>query len=150
MACDLLTVAPIEIKLSEDDVHQQKEINFFNLHELTYRPGTSVPDFYNQYRNLISAVLRKKDDIVIWQNDRVLLEDEELSPTFEEMILINVLHLIHRQLPGHVRDYYQHLSGKSKWLMDNKSDIFVKIPTFLSEVEGEACYISESDVKFER
>ena len=83
-------MALVEIKLSEDDRLQQKEINFFSLHRLEYQPGISIPDFYDQYRNLVLAVLRKKGDIVIWQNKEILAEDEQLSPTFEEIILINV------------------------------------------------------------
>jgi hypothetical protein len=62
-------MALVKIKLSEDDRLQQKEINFFSLHRLEYQPGTSIPDFCDQYRNLVLAVLRKKGDIVIWQNN---------------------------------------------------------------------------------
>jgi hypothetical protein len=151
MAFDQLIMAPVKIKLSDDDHDQQKGIHFFNLYEMEYQTGASVEDFYNQYRNLFVATLRKKGDTIVWQNNRVLEEDEQLSRSFEEMILINVLDLIDIRMPGHVRDHYQHLPGKMKWLMDYKSDIFAKMPTFLQEMEGNVFSVPKNDiVKFER
>jgi hypothetical protein len=58
----------------------------------------------------------------------ILAEDELLSPTFEEIILINVLYLVNERLLDCVRYHYQHLSGKLRWLMDLKNDIFVMRP----------------------
>jgi hypothetical protein len=66
-------------------------------------------------------------------NNSVLLIDEQLSPTFEELILAVVLGLIDNRLPGHVKSHYQPLLGKSKSLMDYKTDILAKVPTFLKE-----------------
>ncbi len=144
-------MAPVKIKLSENDRLQQKEIRFFNLHRLRYQPGTSITDFYYLFRNLILSVLRKKGDIVIWQNNEILAEDEQLSPTFEEIIFINVLDLVDKRLLGRFGDHYQLLSGKSKWLMDNMNDIFVNTPTFLKEMERSAYAKCETDgVKYER
>jgi hypothetical protein len=89
-------------------------------------PGSSVPDFYSQYRNPIVAAFRKKGDIVIRKNNIILAEDEQLSPTFEEIILINVLDLMDKRLLDCVRYLYQNLSGKLN--MDLKNDIFVMGP----------------------
>jgi hypothetical protein len=151
MAFDQLIMAPVKIKLSDDDHDQQKGIHFFNLYEMEYQTGASVEDFYNEYRNLFVATLRKKGDTIVWQNNRVLEEDEQLSRSFEEIILINVLDLIDIRMPGHVRDHYQHLPGNMKWLMDYKSDIFAKMPTFLQEMEGNVFSVPKNDiVKFER
>jgi hypothetical protein len=71
-----------------------------------------------------------KGDIVIWQKNILLIlaEDEQLSSTFEEIILINVLDLVNERLLDCVRYHYQHLSGKLNWLMDPKNDIFVMGP----------------------
>jgi hypothetical protein len=80
---------------------------------------------------------RKKGDTIRWQNDRVLSQDEELSPTFEEMILANVLGLIDARLPGFVRQKYQDLLGKAEGLMDYQADILVRVPAFLTEMENE-------------
>ena len=122
-------------KLREDYDIQQKGIHFFNLMDLQYKPGSSAMGFYNQYRNIIIANLKKRGDRILWQND-TLNRDEKLSPTFEDLILVNVLTLVDPRLPVHVRDHYHHLIGRDKTLMDFKPDILVKIPVFLSELDN--------------
>ena len=124
-------------KLREDYDIQQKGIHFFNLLDLSYKPGSSVMGFYNEYRNLLIANLKKRSDEIRWQNER-LARDEKLSPTFEDLILVNVLALIDARLPLHVRDHYHHHIGRDKTLMDYKSDILVKVPVFLSELDNKA------------
>ena len=71
----------------------------------------------------------------MWQDNVVLREDEQLSPTFEDIILANVLCLIDSCLLGLVRDEYKHLVGRKKSLMDYRKEILVKIPTLLEEKE---------------
>ena len=103
---------------------------------MRYEPGEPAAGFYNRYRNLILANLGKTGDAIRWQNVEALEEDEKLSPTFEDMILLNVLGLIDPRMPAHIKEHYHHLIGKSKRLMDFKADILVKIPTFLVEIEN--------------
>jgi len=126
----------IKIKDDEDNDIQYKEILFFNLFDLQYNQEISAIGFYDQYRNLIMASLKKKGDIIVWQNETVLAEDEQLSPTFEELILANVLSLINNRLPSYVRNSYYRLIGKTKSLMDYREDILDKVPTFLAEIDG--------------
>ncbi len=66
----------------------------------------------------------------------MLTEDEELSPTFEEIILANVLCLIDARLMGHIRDKYCQLLGDTKSLMDFQEDILAGVPDFLTEIES--------------
>ena len=122
-------------KLREDYDIQQKGIHFFNMLDLHFKPGSSVVGFYNKYRNVIIANLKKRGDDIRWQNEQ-LARDEKLSPTFEDLILINVLGIIDARLPLHVRDHYHHHIGRDKTLMDFKSDILVKVPVFLSELDN--------------
>ena len=91
------------------------------------------------------ARLKKKGDIITWQDNRVLTEDEELSPTFEELILDNVLGLIDTRLPGHVRNHYFYLIEQTKSLMDYRIDILKKVPTFLEEMKIVFPAISRSE-----
>ena len=49
-------------KLRKDYDIQQKGIHFFNLLDLSYKPGSSVMGFYNEYRNLIIPNLKKRGD----------------------------------------------------------------------------------------
>ncbi len=139
-----VTMAPVKLKLEECDDAEQKGEHFFNLFDLEYQQGTSVLDFYSQYRNLFVSCLKKKGDKVLWQN-RVLTEDEQLSPTFEDFILANMLYLINIQLPGCVRGHYEHLIGKTKGLMDYKNDILRAVPVFLNEIENNFYSVSKTD-----
>jgi hypothetical protein len=88
------------------------------------RIPTNMSWIRNTGRNLVVASLRKKGDTIRWQNDRVLTHDEELSPTFEEMILANVLGLIDARLPGYVRQKYQDLLGRAEGLMDYQAALW--------------------------
>jgi len=123
-------------KLREDYNIQQKGIHFFNLLDLKYQDGEPATGFYNKYRNLVQANLGKTGDTIAWQNQAVLDTDEKMSPTFEDMILANVLGIIDPRLPAHIKTHYHHLIGKTKRLMDFKADILVKVPTFLQEIEN--------------
>jgi len=91
------------------------------------------------------ARLKKKGDIITWQDNRVLTEDEELSPTFEELILDNVLGLIDTRLPGHVRNHYFCISEDTKGLMNYRNDILIKVPNFLEDMKIDFPAISRSE-----
>jgi hypothetical protein len=134
------------IKVDED--HQQhKEIDFFHLWDLKYRPDISAESFYNEYRSLVLACLRKKGDVVAWQDSVVLTEDEQLSPTFEDIILANVLYLIDSRLPGLVRDKYRHLIGKKKSIMDFKKEILFNLPALFVEKEEKLPALSDRQLE---
>ncbi len=140
-----IMAVPIKIKVDEDyDIHN-REILFFNLFSLQYNKEISAEGFYEQYRNVIVANLKKKGDIIVWQNDTILVEDEQLSPTFEELILANVLGLINAGLPAFVLKNYYRLIGKTKSLMDYKADILDKVPTFLNEINGNLPAVLKND-----
>jgi hypothetical protein len=136
----------IKIKVDDEQNLKQKEMHFFNLFSFHYQHDTSTIEFYNQYRNLVIADLKKKGDIIMWRDNIVLAEDEALSPTFEELILAVVLGLINTRLPGYVWDYYHHhLIGKSKSLMDYRMDILSQVPSFLLKMEGNLTAVAKSD-----
>jgi hypothetical protein len=128
-------MVPVFIKMDEDPSLLQKELHFLDFFGLRNHGHTDAVGFYNKFRSVIIASLKKKGDVITWQNNRVLVEDEELSPIFEELILAVVLELIDVSLPVHVRKEY--LPGKTeKNLMYYKSDIFAKIPTYLIGIDG--------------
>jgi hypothetical protein len=124
-----------KVKLEADFDFLQKEMHYFDLFDHEYQQKTSPVSFYNQFRNLVIASLKKKGDIITWQNDAVLMEDEQLSPTFEELILAIVLLLIDPSLPGQVRNEYRHLLGTKKDLMDYRDEILTQLPSSVIKTE---------------
>jgi hypothetical protein len=141
---------PAEMRPCEDLKTQKKMHFFFALFDLRYKKqeaggGNSILSFYHQYRSLVLASLKKKGDTIVWRNSCVLAEDEELSPTFEEIILANVLCLIDARLMGHIRDKYRQLLGDTKSLMDFQEDILAGVPDFLTEIENSFVSSSGND-----
>jgi len=115
---------------------QQKGIHFFNILDLKYDSSKSTPiAFFNQYRNLITNNLSRKNDVIKYKNNLKLTNDEKMSPMLEDMVLLNVLKEIEPRLPSHVRTHYTLKMSKSDKLMDFKNDIMNNIPKFLQELE---------------
>jgi hypothetical protein len=107
---------PLKLEFGEhhNGSQEKKSIHFLDLLDVTYDADATAIGFYDQYRSLVITSLKKKGDIIIWQNNLVLPVDEELTPTFEEMILANVLGLINPLLPALVRDHYIQVINKNK------------------------------------
>jgi hypothetical protein len=125
---------PNRFQQSEDFDIKQGKVPIC-LSDLQYQPKTKAATFYEQYRNLVIGSLKKKGYTVTWQNNMILAEDEKLSPTFEELILDNVLGLIDTRLPRHVRSHYIGLMEVSNSLMDYKNDILDNVSSFLEEMK---------------
>jgi hypothetical protein len=136
---------PIKIKMNDSCDYQQKKSLLLNLLDLRYQPDASIKGFYNQYRNVVMACLKKKGDVILWQNNTVLEEDEKLSPTFEELILANVLGLIDIRLLGHVRDKYYQRIGDARSLMDYQADILNNVIKFLPELDTNLLSVSKTE-----
>jgi len=122
-------------KLQEE--YNIQDMHFLNLFNLEYPPEISAFDFYNQYRKLVIACLKKKGDIIKWQSSKVLEADEELSPTFEDMILAVALTLFDTRLPGLIKDNDHFQIGENESLMDYKTDILNKVPILLTKTEND-------------
>ena len=139
---------PLKVELSDQypDV-QTKKIQFYNLLDITYNEDSNAIGFYYQYRNFVISSLKKKGDVIVWQNNLVLPADEELSPTFEEMILAHVLGLINPLLPGLVREKYVQVMGRKRGLIDFRTDILFRVPAFLAELENSSGGLSNEQLE---
>jgi hypothetical protein len=133
------------VKMKIDDCNFLKKRSLLHLLDIQYQQETSVVDFYNQYRNVVMACLKKKGDVILWQDNTVLEEDEKLSPTFEELILANVLGLIDIRLLGHVRDKYYQRIGDARSLMDYQEDILNNVIKFLPELDNNLLSVSKTE-----
>jgi len=138
-------MVPLKIKLDQDFDIKTKEVHVFDLFSLQYQQRASVTDFYNQFRSLVIASLKKKGDIITWQDNAVMTEDEQLSPTFEELILGVVLSLIDTRLPGHVKNEFCQSLKKEQSLMDFRMHILTKAPAILTQMKANLLDIPKSD-----
>ena len=127
----------IYTRLRQDFDIQQKGIHFLNLIDLKWDPTaqTTPIGLYNNYRSLVMGNLGKTGDKIHWQN-KVLSEDEKLTPSHEDLIFLNVLMLLHPKLPAYVKDQYAFKIGNTGRLMDFKTEILNKAKSFIEEIES--------------
>jgi hypothetical protein len=114
--------------------------------KIFFSPLSFVAVFGSEIRNPGSGMGKNQDpgsginipdpQHCVRQDNTIMTEDEQLSPTFEEMILATVLGLVDARLPRHVRDRYLHLIGRKRSLMDYLAEILDRVPLFLAELEN--------------
>ena len=122
-------------KIRQDYDIQQQGIHFFNILNITWDPTGQVTPIglYNNYRGIIIGNLAKKHDKIEWKNE-TMNQDEKLTPSHEDLILLEVLRILHPKLPFYVRDQYMHKMGKNKRLMDFKTEILTKAKQYIKEL----------------
>ena len=127
----------IYTRLRQDYDILQQGIHFLNILDVKYdiTASTTPTGLYNNYRSLIMGSLGKKGDKIGWQN-KELSQDENLSPTFEDLILLNVLNILHPRLPAYVKDQYAHKIGETRRIMDYKVEILTKAKQYIEEIES--------------
>ena len=114
---------------------ETKGANFMNVSDHTFKKGTPYQTFYKQYRASFIDNLRKQGDIVCYKNNYILPEDEKLSPTFENAIVLWALDKIDPRLPAKVKRNYGHQMTGNVTLRDVQPVIFEHIDNMLEELE---------------
>ena len=114
---------------------ETKRANFMNISDHTFKQGTPYQTFYKQYRASFIDNLRKRGDVVRYKNNVVLAEDEKLSPSFENAIILRSLEKIDARLPLKVEKNYGHQMTRDVTLKDIQPVIFENIPILLEELE---------------
>ena len=114
---------------------ETKGANFMNIAEHSYKQGTPFQTFYKQYRASFIDNLRKQGDIVKYRNDFVLTEDEKLSPSFENAIILWSLEKIDPRLPAKVKKNYGHQMTGNVTLKDIQPVIFENISDMIEELD---------------
>ena len=109
--------------------------NFMNLSDHVYKSGVPYQTFYKQYRASFLDNLRKRGDLVKYKNDYALPEDEKLSPSFENAIVLWALEKIDARLPSKVKKSYGHQMTGNVTLKDIQPTVFENIPLLLDELE---------------
>ena len=118
--------------------HQHKGKDFLSIIDIEWNPPhTSAMTVYNSYRAKVMENLKPKNTVLQWKNDVMTKQDEVISPTFEDHILLTVLCLINKGLPAKVKEIYGPRMERGKFLMDFKSDILSNVNKMLEDLEQE-------------
>ena len=126
----------IYIRLRQDFNIQYQGVHFLNILDMKWDPtsNTTPIGLYNNYRSMIMGNMGKVGDNVLWQN-KILTEDEKLTPSHEDLIFLNVLTILHPKLPAYIKENYAHRMDQTKRLMDFKTEILTKAKQYIEEIE---------------
>ena len=80
-----------------------KGANFLKITDHSFKSGMQPVVFYKQFRSSFINNLIKKNEVMTHKGGKVLTEDEGLSPSFEDTIVLWALEKIDVRLPRHVR-----------------------------------------------
>ena len=117
---------------------QAKGANFLKITEHNYTSCMLPQVFYKQFRASFLNNLRKKNEKVTHKGGMVLQEDETLSPSFEDAIVLWCLEKIDPRLPSKVRKDYEHRLTGDTYLIDLQATIFQSIPSMLEDLDRHA------------
>ena len=125
---------------------ESRGVHFLKIAGVTFKAGTAYQTFFKQFRASFLDNLRKKDDKVLAKGGQKLKEDEIISPTFENAIVLWALERIDPRLPAKVRKDYGHLMVDDTTLADIQPTIFQNIASMLEDLETtEARHISAQE-----
>ena len=114
---------------------ETKGANFMNISDHAFKQGTPFQTFYKQYRASFIDNLRKRGDRILYKNNQELTEDEVLTPSFENAIVLWSLEKIDPRLPKKVKKDYGHQMTGDTTLKDLQPVIFDNIPNMLEDLE---------------
>ena len=113
-----------------------KGANFLRITKHHYKSGALPATFYKEFRASFLDNLRKKDEPVGTRKPGAKLnEDEVLTPSFEDAIVLWTLEKIDPRLPMKVSKDYEHRLGQGTYLSDLSSSIFQAIPSMLEDLD---------------
>ena len=124
---------------------RRKLENMFEISETKYMKNEDIYDFYTNFRNLICNHLKKKGDKINNSIDDIMLEDEKISPTFENIIILWCLEKIDPCLPNFIKDTFINQLQTNISLLDIHNEIFQVIPEFL-ECDFKNCIKDQVEV----
>jgi len=157
--CDLINVPSVEQTIRQfstcfEDIMQvlidhyklsDKKVNLLQISDIKYVPNEDLNAFYVRIRSAVCSNLKKKGDKVRSYDDIVFAEDEILSPTFEDFIVVWCLEKIDSKLPSEVyKTFATQLSGDHT-LKDLQEEIFQYIPVVLEHNEVTEDYYIPDD-----
>ena len=98
--------------------------------------------FYTDMRSCFKSNLRKTNDIIRYKNNKVLEQDEQVSPTTECLLVYMALERIDSRLPAEIDRIFGHRMDDSTTLIDLQSEIFSYIPRALASLERDEAQLN--------
>lgn len=102
--------------------------NILNVYNVYYSESCDYQEYYADFRSEINKCLRKKGSKF---GGNEVIEDEKISPTFDEIIILWCLERIDQRLPSKVTESFSSKLSDNISLLDLQTDIFRNIPFLL-------------------
>ena len=118
-ACDNTIKDNSEIKNSA--VIENNTNTILELSETKFDSGDTVTAFYEKLKHLVCTNLKQKG---FRYGNEVLLEDEIISPTFEEVIILWCLDKVHPNLSCKIKPAFYNQLHNGQSIIDIRNDIF--------------------------
>ncbi|CAG2213632.1 unnamed protein product [Mytilus edulis] len=106
--------------------------HFVDFDAIHYDPGERPEDLYQRLMALIEDSLLRKD-MGITHHDEDIEDDEELSPTLENLVILTWLRLIHPELPKLIKQRYG-TELRARTLASIKPEISQALESLLEEL----------------
>ena len=120
----------------------------FKAIENNFSSHLDSTSFYRYVRGIVVESLGKRGDYVDWKQE-TLAEDEEMTVTHEDTILLLVLSLLHPKLPPFIQSLYSDRIKGNRRIRDFLSEILRDADIYLSRSSNlsneEECFLSDQD-----
>lgn len=108
-----------------------------DLSDLKYSTNEDITAFYVRFRSNVCTLLRKKEE------KEICLQDDILSPTFEDVIIVWCLEKIDTKLPKQVKNTFGEQLSTTHSLKDLHQEIFKVVPVLLESAEFKDVLVKE-------
>lgn len=122
---------PLVASCQENINKKRKLENIFDISETKYVTNEDILAFYIKFRSIVCSHLKRKGDKLFSSSQEILSEDEILSPTFEEVIILWCLEKINPSLPSIVKETFSNQLKGNTSLKEIHEEIFQVIPDFI-------------------
>jgi hypothetical protein len=113
---------------------QSTGAHFIDFASIRLEPGERPEDLYQRINAFVEDNLLRADS-GIKHHDEAITEDEELSPTVENLVVLTWLSLIHADLPKLIKQRYG-TELRSRTIASIKSEISLALPSLLEELKS--------------
>lgn len=117
---------------------QKTGAHFLSISDIRFNPGDSYENFYMELHGAVEDSLRKGGELLLFRNNEPLAEDEEMSPTLENMIVLMWLERIDPRLPKKVSATFAHQMVGNTSLRDLQPTICARLSSLLQEMDDAA------------
>ena len=115
---------------------KKSAINIFDICDTKHTTSEDFSSFYNRFKTTISMNLKKKGDKI--NDSEILMEDEIISPTFQDVIILWCLEKVEPTLPSLIKEKFSDVLKEQHLLKNINNLIFQEVSNLYNSSTKEA------------